>query len=82
MSYRLPAGIARVYRNPCPAPRFGGGHFWPWIAEIHGKLTYCESRESARAVVAEYRADRLAAIREGQRQQARANFYEANRPRA
>ena len=74
MSYRLPAGVASVYRNTDGPARFTGA-FWPWIAEIQGKKTYCESRADARAVVAEYRAERAAAIREGEKIQARQEFH-------
>lgn len=54
MAKRLPNGIASIYRNPYGPARMTG-MFFPWIAEINGEETYCETRDCARAVVAEYR---------------------------
>lgn len=75
MPYRLPPGLAAVRRNPHGPARFTG-NFLPWIAEIEGRVTYCSTRDSARATVAEYRAERARLIRDGLKAQARAQLYD------
>lgn len=76
MTYRLPNGIASVYRNTDGPARFSGT-FFRWIAEIEGRKIYCNTRQEARDCVAEYREERRQLIQEGERQQGRANLYEA-----
>lgn len=73
MRYRLPAGAATITRNHTPA-RFTG-NLLRWIVEIEGQKTYCETRDCARAVVAEYREERAALLRAGLRQQAQAGLW-------
>jgi len=71
--YRLPHGLAEIRRNPNPA-RFTGNHL-RWVAVIHGKATYCETRETARAVIAQYRDERESLIKAANRIQAIGEFY-------
>lgn len=54
MCKRLPNGLASIYRNPYGPARMTG-IFFPWIVEINGQETYCDTRAGARAVLAEYR---------------------------
>lgn len=73
-AYRLPAGLARVYRNTDGPSRFTGT-LWCWIAETEGRKTFCNTREEARNVVADYRRKRRDLIRQGERAQGRAEFW-------
>lgn len=68
--------VCQVYRNNTPA-RFTG-NFLRWICETPDGKIYCETRECARDVARDYNQERESLIREGQKQQAKANFYEAN----
>ena len=73
MSYRLPAGLVTVQRNTDGPARFTGAR-WAWVAVIEGRKTFCATREEARAAVAEYRKERAALLRQGERIQARQEF--------
>ena len=75
MAYQLPRGLCRVYRN-VSAARFTG-NFLRWIAECEGKKTFCDTRESARGVVYQYRVERYRLIRQGNRAQAQIEFKES-----
>ena len=66
-------GLCRIIRNDTPA-RFTGNLF-RWIVESPNGRTYCDTRQSARDTVAAYKAERRALLREGLKQQARAEFY-------
>ena len=65
----------KVYRNTDGPARFTGAH-WPWICETPDGRIYCDSRESARESARAHNQERAALIREGERYQARVEFYD------
>lgn len=66
-------GLCRITRNDTPA-RFTG-NFLRWIVESPEGRTYCDTRQAARDLVHQIKAERRALLCEGLRQQGRAEFY-------
>lgn len=66
-------GLCRVYKNPHGPARFTGNHF-RWIAETPDGKTFCDTREAARGVCLDYRAERRRLLREGMKAQAATEF--------
>lgn len=69
--------VCKVYRNPHAAARFTGTVF-NWICETPDGETFCNTRETARGVAWQYNQERKLLLQEFEKQQGKANFYEAS----
>lgn len=68
-------GLCEIRRNDNVPGRFTGAAL-PWVCVTPDGAVYCDTRESARGVARDYRAERRRLLAEYRRAQGRAEFYD------